>query len=83
MTIAPLPVAAPVAALLAVEGTRRGLPGPLPEQALADALRRSQASVAQAKARGPGVTIRKLAEMARALGWRLVLSVEWDEPPAG
>ena len=78
MTTTPLPYAAPVAALLAAEGTRRGLPGPLPEQALADALRRSQASVGQAKRRGAGVTVRLLAGMARALGWRLVLSVERD-----
>ncbi len=83
MTTAPLPLSSPVAALLAAEGTRRGLPGPLPEQALADALRRSQASVAQAKARGPGVTVRKLAELCRAVGGRLVLSVEWDEADAG
>ena len=47
----------------------------------ADALRRSQASVGQAKRRGAGVTVRKLAGMASALGGRLVLSVEWDEPP--
>ena len=78
MTTTPLPYAAPVAALLAAEGTRRGLPGPLPEQALADALRRSQASVGQAKRRGAGVTVRKLAELCSALGWRLVLSVERD-----
>lgn len=81
MTTAPLPLSSPVAALLAAEGTRRGLSHPLPEQALADALHRSQASVGQAKARGPGVTVRKLAELCSALGWRLVLSVEWDEPP--
>ena len=79
MTTAPLPYASPVAALLAAEGTRRGLPGPLPEQALGDALHRSQASVGQAKRRGPGVTVRLLAGMASALGWRLVLSVERDD----
>ena len=32
----------------------------------------------QAKARGPGVTVRKLTELCSALGGRLVLSVEWD-----
>lgn len=78
MTTAPLPLSSPVAALLAAEGTRRGLPHPLVEQALADALRRSQASVGQAKARGPGVTVRLLAGMCSALGWRLVLSIERD-----
>lgn len=77
-TTASLPLSSPVAALLAAEGTRRGLPHPLPEQALADALRRSQASVGQAKRRGAGVTVRKLAELCSALGWRLVLSVERD-----
>ena len=77
-TTASLPLSSPVAALLAAEGARRGLPGPLPEQALADALRRSQASVGQAKRRGAGVTVRKLAELCSALGWRLVLSVERD-----
>ena len=82
MTSTSLPLSSPVAALLAAEGTRRGLPGPLPEQALADALRRSQASVGQAKRRGAGVTVRKLAELCSALGWRLVLSVERDATEA-